>query len=97
MHHAKLTSVAQPDSSISVRPKDDPKKVQDAAKQFEALFIGQMMKSMSEAEGGWMGTGDDQSSSSAMQYAQETFAQSLASKGGLGLASMVVKGLEQQK
>ncbi|HEU5021859.1 MAG TPA: hypothetical protein VFT60_08200, partial [Bryobacteraceae bacterium] len=76
MHLAKLTSVAQPDSSISVRPKDDPKKVQDAAKQFEALFIGQMMKSMSEAEGGWMGTGDDQSSSSAMQYAQETFAQS---------------------
>jgi Rod binding domain-containing protein len=97
MHLAKLTSVAQPDSSIKLQPKDDPKKVQDAAKQFEALFIGQMMKSMSEAEGGWMGTGDDQSASSAMQYAQETFAQSLASKGGLGLASMVVKGLEQQK
>jgi len=96
MHFAKLTSVAQPDSSITVQPKDDPKKIKDAAKQFEALFIGQMMKSISQAEGGWMGTGDDQSSSSAMEYAQETFAQSLASKGGLGLASMVVKGLEQK-
>jgi Rod binding domain-containing protein len=97
MHLDKLTSVAQPDSSMAVKPKDDPKKIADAAKQFEALFIGQMMKSMSEAEGGWMGTGDDQSASSAMQYAQETFAQSLSAKGGLGLASMVVKGLEQQK
>jgi Rod binding domain-containing protein len=56
-----------------------------------------MMKSMGEAEGGWLGTGGDESGSSAMQYAQETFAQSLSSKGGLGLASMVVKGLEQQK
>ncbi|HXE64340.1 MAG TPA: hypothetical protein VN519_12420 [Bryobacteraceae bacterium] len=96
MHLDKLTSVAQPDSNIAVKPKDDPKKVLDAAKQFEALFIGQMMKSMSEAEGGWLGTGDDQSSSSAMEYAQESFAQSLSAKGGLGLASMVVKGLNQK-
>jgi flagellar protein FlgJ len=96
MHLEKLTSVAQPDSNIAVKPKDDPKKVQDAAKQFEALLIGQMMKSMGEAEGGWLGSGGDQSGSSAMEYAQETFAQSLASKGGLGLASMVVKGLQQK-
>jgi flagellar protein FlgJ len=93
---AKMTSVAAPDSNISVKPKDDPKKVGDAAKQFEALLIGQMMKSMGEAEGGWLGTGDDQSGSSAMEYAQETFAQSLSAKGGLGLASMVVKGLEKE-
>jgi flagellar protein FlgJ len=97
MHLAKLTTVAQPDSNITVKPKDDPKKVKDAAQQFEALLIGQMMKSMGEAEGGWLGTGGDESGSSAMEYAQETFAQSLSSKGGLGLASMVVKGLEQQK
>jgi len=96
MHLDKLTSVALPDSNIAVKPKDDPKKVQDAAKQFEALLIGQMMKSMGEAEGGWLGSGGDQSGSSAMEYAQETFAQSLASKGGLGLASMVVKGLQQK-
>lgn len=96
MHFAKLTTVALPDSNIDVKPKDDPKKVQDAAKQFEALLIGQMMKSMREAEGGWLGTGGDESGSSAMEYAQETFAQSLASKGGLGLASMVVKGLQEK-
>jgi flagellar protein FlgJ len=80
---------------ISTAPKDDPTKVKESAKQFEALLIGQMMKSMRDSEGGWLGTGDDEAASSAMEYAQETFAQSLSASGGLGLASLVVKGLEK--
>jgi flagellar protein FlgJ len=76
-------------------PKDDPAKVKDAAKQFEALLIGQMMKSMHDADGGWLGTGDDQSASSAMEYGQEVFAQSMAQNGGLGLADVVAKGLQK--
>ena len=74
-------------------PKDNPAKVQDAARQFEALLIGQMMKSMRDSEGGWMGTDEDDASSSAMEYAQEMFAESLTAGGGLGLANMVAKGL----
>ena len=73
-------------------PKNDPKRIQDAARQFEALLIGQILKSMRESEGGWMGTGDDQSIASAMEYAQEMFAQSLAAGGGLGLARVVSAG-----
>ena len=73
--------------------KDDPAKVKDAARQFEALLIGQMLKSMRDSEGGWMGTDEDDASSSAMEYAQEMFAQSLAASGGLGLANLVAKGL----
>jgi Rod binding domain-containing protein len=42
-----------------------------------------------------MGTGEDESSSSAMEYATESFAQALASRGGLGLADMVAKGFEK--
>ena len=76
-------------------PKDDPAKVKDAAKQFEALLIGQMMKSMHDADGGWLGTGDDESASSAMEYGQEIFAQSMAQSGGLGLANVVAKGLQK--
>jgi flagellar protein FlgJ len=72
-------------------------KARDAAHQFEALLIGQMLKSMKDSEGGWMGTGDDQSSSSAMEYAQEVFAQALASGGGLGLATLVEGGLQCPK
>jgi Rod binding domain-containing protein len=77
------------------RPKDDPAKIKTAATQFEALLIGQMLKSMHDSEGGWLGTGDDESASSAMEYGQEMFAQSLANNGGLGLASMVAQGLEK--
>jgi len=75
-------------------PKDDPAKVVDAARQFESLLLGQIMKSMRDSEGGWMGTDEDDASSSAMEYAQEMFAQSLSAGGGLGLAKLVAKGLD---
>jgi Rod binding domain-containing protein len=79
----------------AARPKDDPAKIKSAAKQFEALLIGQLLKGMHDSDGGWLGTGDDESASSAMEYGQEMFAQSLASNGGLGLASLVARGLEK--
>lgn len=82
-------------STLPVRPPDDPAKVKDAAKQFEALLIGQMMKSMRDSEGGWLGTGEDDSSSSAMEYGQEIFAQSMAQNGGLGLAKLIANGLQK--
>jgi Rod binding domain-containing protein len=69
-------------------------KTADAARQFEALLIGQMLKSMRDSEGGWLGTGDDEASASAMEYAQEIFAQSLSANGGLGMAKLVMRGLE---
>ena len=75
--------------------QDDPAKIRDAARQFEALLVGQMMKSMHDSEGGWLGTGDDQSGSAAMEYGQEAFAQAMANSGGLGLANMVVRGLQK--
>ena len=79
--------------AVTPTPKDDPAKIKDAARQFEALLISQMMKSMRDSEGGWMGTDDDDASSSAMEYAQEMFAQALSAGGGLGLANLVAKGL----
>ena len=78
----------------SAHGADDPAKIKDAGRQFEALLIGQMLKSMRDSEGGWLGTGSDEASSSAMEYAQEMFAQSLSANGGLGLATMVMKGLK---
>jgi len=78
------------------RPPDDPVRVKDAARQFEALLIAQMMKSMHDSEGGWLGTGSDDSSSSAMEYGQEIFAQSMANSGGLGLADLIAKGFDKR-
>ena len=82
-------------SSMAAKPKDDPAKVLNAAKQFESLLVAQMLKSMQDSEGGWLGTGDDQSASAAMEYGQEAFAQAMSASGGLGLAKMVAAGLRQ--
>jgi Rod binding domain-containing protein len=87
-------SASVPDSAA---PAGQNGKIHDAARQFEALLIGQMLKSMNDSEGGWLGTGDDQSASSAMEYAQEMFAQSLSSNGGLGLARLVAAGLRPEQ
>jgi len=88
-----LPSGSPLDSSVSpAGAKNDPARVKHAAEQFEALMIGQMMKSISEAEdSGPMAEEKDQAGSSAMQLAQEQFTQALASRGGLGLANMFTK------
>jgi Rod binding domain-containing protein len=90
---APVHETAPTDLTVA-RTKDDPSKIKAAATQFEALLIGQMLKSMHDAEGGWLGTGDDESASSAMEYGQEIFSRALASNGGLGLASLIVRGLQ---
>jgi Rod binding domain-containing protein len=73
------------------------KDVVDAAGQFESLLIAQLLRSMREAGGssGWLGSGEDSTSASAMQMAEEHFAAALARQGGLGLAKMVAAGLEE--
>ncbi len=72
---------------------DDPAKVHDAAEQFEALLIGQILRSVRENGGGWLGSGNDSSSDCATEYAEQQFASSLAKQGGLGLAELISQGL----
>lgn len=73
----------------------DSQKVRNAAQDFESLLLTQMLKTMREASGnqGWLGTGDDQSSSSIMELAEQQVAQALAASGGLGLARLAADGL----
>ena len=74
----------------------DPKRVLDAARQFESLLLSQMLRSMRESGSqGWMGTGEDQTGASAMELAEEQFAQALSASGGLGLAQMVEASLNR--
>jgi Rod binding domain-containing protein len=76
--------------------RNDPARVRDAACQFEALLIGQLMKSARESSSGWLSDGEeDQAGATATDMAEEHFARALASQGGLGLARMVVSGLEK--
>ena len=76
------------------RKRDDPAKVKDAAKQFEALLLNQLLNSVRESgSGGWMGTGSDAAGTTMVEIAEQQLAQALAAGGGIGLAKMVVAGL----
>ena|ERR1700686_1086993 len=76
--------------------KDTPAKIQQAATDFEALLLAQMLKSAREASGGGLTAedGDDSDANSTMiELGEQQFAQALASSGGFGIAKMVVTGL----
>ncbi len=73
-----------------------PKNVAQAAEQFEALLLAQMLKgSHDETSGGWLGTGDDQAGSSMAELAEEHLAQAMAAGGGLGLTRLIAGGLKR--
>jgi Rod binding domain-containing protein len=75
-------------------PREDPAKLEDAARQFEALLIGGMLKSARESDGeGWMGSGTDGATDTALSMADEQLAQAMASRGGLGLAKLILDRL----
>ncbi len=72
----------------------DGKRVDQAATDFEGLLVAQMLRYARQAgDGGWMGTGEDKSSESMIELAEESLARMMASKGCLGLASMMKQGV----
>jgi Rod binding domain-containing protein len=81
--------------------QDTPEKIAGVAKQFEALMIGQMLKSARESSGGgWLDDEDgqdDQTGSLVMEMAEQGFSQALAERGGLGIARMVTASLEHRE
>ena len=86
-----------PVSSAGPHISDSPEKIKDAASQFEALLIGQILKTVhDDSGGGWLGEDSDPASDSAMEFANDYFARAMAAKGGLGLTNMIVAGLERQ-
>jgi Rod binding domain-containing protein len=74
-----------------------PSKTAAAAQQFEALFIGEMLKSVREAsDDGWLGGGSDSSAETAFGMAENQFAQAVAASGGFGLAKTIQQAVEQE-
>jgi Rod binding domain-containing protein len=80
----------------SVAKTDGPKKVYQAAQQFEALLLGQILESVSHG-GGWLGSGEDSASGCANSFAQEQLATMMAKQGGFGLAKMIAEGLQRSE
>jgi Rod binding domain-containing protein len=90
---AALPPAALPDA----KPGRSLAKIEDAAHQFEALLVGQLIRSARPAGSeGWLGTGEDQTATSVMELAEEQFAQALTSQGGLGLAGLIVSGMREK-
>jgi flagellar protein FlgJ len=70
-----------------------PQNVQEAAQQFEALLIGELLKSARSDQNGWLGTGEDSGDATASGLAEQQFAQALARSGGLGLGAQISASL----
>ena len=94
MSSMAVSSVVLPAGAGTTSKADTPEKVHDAAQQFEALLIGQILRSARQDGSGWFSDGEDPSGEVATDYAEQQFATVLAQKGGLGLADMIAKGLE---
>ena len=59
-------------------------------------MLGQILKaSHDSSDGGWLGTGDDQAGSLAVDMAEQQFAQAMSARGGLGFAKLITAGLER--
>ena len=97
-HGLPMVAAQEGGSASGPRAKNDPAAILDAARQFEALLLAQMLRAAREAGAdGWLGTGEDQTASSAMGLAEEQFAQALSAQGGLGLANLIVSGLSEER
>lgn len=87
-----LSAMTGPDAAAAeVSPR-----IEDAARQFEALLITQLLRAARADASGWLGAGDDQSASPAVEMAEEQLAASLSAQGGLGLARLIVGGLKTE-
>lgn len=84
--------VATPSAPASGGSRD-PNKVHDAARQFEALLMGQILRSARQGSTGWLSSGEDSSAECATDFAEQQFATVLSQQGGLGLATLITKGL----
>lgn len=73
-------------------------RVHKAAQQFEALLIGEMMKTVREGgSGGWLGSGDETGDDTAIGMAESQFSQAMASQGGLGLARVIEHNVSREQ
>ncbi len=93
----KISTVAELDTTLPAISAKSKGSAVEAAKQFESLLIGQILKSMHEGSSGWLGSGEDQAAESAMGMAEEHFAKALSQSGGLGLAATIQHGLESPR
>jgi Rod binding domain-containing protein len=85
-------AIASPAALLDAAPQSRPKDAEGAAKQFEALLIGQMLRSAREAA---QDDDGDSPGQTMVDLADQQFSQLLANNGGMGLAHMITAGLKE--
>jgi peptidoglycan hydrolase FlgJ len=90
-------SALSPATAAASTKSQAPDKVHAAAQQFEALLMGQILRSARQNNAGWGGGEEDASAECATDYAEQQFSAVLAKQGGLGLAAMIVKNLDRKQ
>jgi flagellar protein FlgJ len=89
--------VLQTPSTLAEKNGPSRKNIHEAAQQFESLMIGELLKSVRAASSdGWLGSGDDDSSDSAVSMAETQFASAMARSGGIGLAAMIERSVARE-
>ena len=78
------------------RAEQSPQNIKQAAQQFEALLVGQLLKAARSADGESWGAADS-SSAPAIEFAEEQLAAALCARGGLGLATMISQSLQRSE
>ena len=72
-------------------------KLKEAAQEFEALLLAQVLKAARQpGEGGWLTSGSDQSSNTALEMAESQLARVLASRGILGLDKLMASSQKKE-
>ena len=73
---------------------NDPAKIRDAAQQFEALLLAELLHT-ANPDGGWLGSGEGGAGSTAVGFAEQALAGSIARHGGIGLSNLIAEGLKR--
>ena len=80
--------------SAAGRIENDPRKLAQAAKEFESLLLAQILKTARESgSGGWLGAGESHGMSSTMELAETQLAQAMADKGALGIGKLLASSV----
>ena len=78
---------------LGARRQDDPAKVKKVAQDFEAMFLGMMLKSMRDTVGKDKLTGGGHGEETFRSLLDQEYAQQAAKSGGIGLATIMEKEL----
>ena len=91
-----LMRAASGAASLSATPDADPEKVLKAAREFEAIWLEQMLHSARPSDEASLSGQADSTRDMVLDMADQQVARMLAAQGGLGLAAMVEKGLRKK-